>query len=267
LNYERADELLSADPNGQAASLHCLYETAMQLRERRRNAGAVLMQRRETKIRVIGDEIEVRPIDNASPSRQLVAEFMVLSNYVAARFAADNQIPMIYRVQPGTGGDFSTQKPRLSLYPEFHAGVALDYYVQMSSPIRRYMDLVLQRQLITALSDRGIRAYSPEDLLSVLASAESTEAEGRELERRAKRYWLLRYLERHALGQSIAATVIRDGATAELDEYAIRGTLRGAPNVASQTRVLVQIRRIDAIRGWLTLNYAGPIRGVPERPS
>jgi exoribonuclease-2 len=267
MNYERADELLSADPNGQGASLRCLHETAIKLRERRRSAGAVLMQRREPKIRVIGDEIEVKTIDNASPSRQLVAEFMVLSNYVAARFAADHQVPMIYRVQPGTGGDFSTQKPRLSLYPEFHAGVALDHYVQMSSPIRRYMDLVLQRQLIAALSEHGTPAYRPEDLLSVLASAESTESDGRELERRAKRYWLLRYLERQALAQPLQATVIRDGATAELDDYAIRGTLRGALNVASRTRIVVQIRRIDSIRGWLTLDYVGPTKGVTERPS
>ena len=272
--YDEADRMLCGRESGYndvPVVLRQLCAAAAKLRERRRNAGALLTQRREPKVTVVNDEIDVKIIDNASPSRQLVAEFMVLNNYAAARLAAERRIPMIYRVQPGTGGDLSTQRPHLSLYPEFHAGVGLDYYLQASSPIRRYMDLVLQRQLIAALSEQGAAAYQPDELLTILAAAENSEAEGKELERRAKRYWILRYLERHAFGRPLEAVVLRDGASAELEAYAVRGSLHGAPNVASQTRVLVQIARIEPVRGWLTMDYLGPVtitpsEGAADRP-
>jgi len=272
--YDKADRLLcdhESGGNDMSMLLRRLCVAASKLRGRRRNAGAILMQRREPKVTVVKDEIDVKTIDNSSPSRQLVAEFMVLSNYAAARLATQRHIPMIYRVQPGTSSDLLTQRPHLSLYPEFHAGVGLDCYLQASSPIRRYMDLVLQRQLIAALSEQAAAAYQPDELLTVLAAAESAEAEGKELERRAKRYWILRYLERHALGRPLEAIVLRDGASAELEAYAVRGSLRGAPNVASQTRVLVQISRIEPVRGWLTMDYLGPVtitssEGAANRP-
>jgi exoribonuclease-2 len=212
------------------------------------------MTRREPKIRVADGVIDVKMLDNASPSRQLVAEFMLLSNYAAARMAAEQRLPMIYRVQPGTGGDLASQRPHLSLHPEFHAGIGLDCYLQASSPIRRYMDLVLQRQLLAATTCQAA-PYLADELLQVLAAAESADAEGKELERRAKRYWLLRYLEKEALNQPLEATVFRDGASAELDAYAVRGSLHSAPNVASQTPIIVQIGRVDPIRGWLALDY------------
>src|SRR6185437_7829164 len=199
---------------------------ALRLRERRRAAGALLVHRREPKIKVSADgEIELTLIDSMSASRQLVAELMVLSNYAAARWAADHRVPIIYRVQPTIGGDFAAQRPRLSLHPEFHAGVGLDYYAQVSSPIRRYMDLVLQRQLLAALAEPPSVAYQADELLKLLANAEAADAEGKELERRAKRYWTLRYLERHATGRPLNAVALRDGASAELDAYAVRGTL------------------------------------------
>jgi exoribonuclease-2 len=270
LTYDDADRLLDGGATPEcaqrAAALRMLLDGAAKLRERRRAAGAILTQRREPKIRVADGEIELKVIDNNSPSRQLVAEFMVLSNHAAARFASERRIPIIYRVQPGTGGAPAAQRPRLSLYPEFHAGVGLECYAQASSPIRRYMDLILQRQLVAALAENSAAAYQPDDLLTVLAAAESADAEGRELERHAKRYWMLRYLKRHALDRPLEAIVLRDGASAELDAYAVRGTLHGAPNVASNARILVQIGRIEPIRGWLTLDYLSTASASTNNP-
>jgi exoribonuclease-2 len=260
LTYDQADQMLAS--SGDAAQwpapmLVDLQEMATRLRERRRRAGAAVFQRRETKVRVRGDAIEIQTFQQSSPSRLLVAEFMVLSNYVAARFAADNNVPIIYRVQPG-GGDFLTQRPRLSLYPEFHGGVGLDYYAQLSSPIRRYADLVLQRQLIAALAHHDSAIYRTDELLTVLAHAESTDSEAKELERRAKRYWTLRYLQRSQMDRSLEAIAFREGSSAELQAYAVRGTLRGAPNGISESSIQVRIARVDPLRGILVLEYVGP---------
>jgi exoribonuclease-2 len=262
LTYDEADRIIADGGNDgdSAPTLRLLNAAAGRLRERRRRAGALLVQRRETKVKVHNDEIEVRMIDASAPSRTLVGEFMILSNFVAARYAADNRIPIIYRVQPRTGGELPTQRPRLSLYPEYHAGIGLDCYAQVSSPIRRYADLVLQRQLVAALSGAASSGsvYSPDELLKVLAGAESAEAERRELERRAKRYWILRYLERDARDAELKAYAFRDGATAELVDYGVRGTLHGAPTLANQYPLAVQITRVDPIRGWLVMNYLRP---------
>ena len=266
LDYDRADQIL-ADPefSGELAdTLGKLNLAASRLRERRRRAGAVLIQRREAKVRVRGDDIQIEVLDTASPARLLVGEFMVLSNYVAARYAADHRIPIIYRVQPRGSGDVAGQRPRLSLYPEYHAGIGLDYYAQFSSPIRRYADLVLQRQLIAALVRPDRSAYSQEELLAVLAGAENAEAEGRELERRAKRYWTLRYLERHAADSELSAIVTREGASAELTDYGLRGTLHSAPHVPTGSQIVVQLGRVDPLRGWLTMDYVRPASEVIE---
>ena len=260
LDYDLADRFL-ADPSGDsgpaAVTVRRLYEMALKLRERRRRQGATLFVRTEAKVKVHDGRIEVTVIDNASPSRLLVAEFMVLSNFVAAKYAADNRIPIIYRVQPGGGGDLP-QRPRLSLYPELHAGVGLDRYAQVSSPIRRYGDLVLQRQLLAALSGSERCMYRPDELLAVVAAMENIEAEGKELERRAKRYWTLRYLEANEIDRPLSAIVTREGVSAELTGFAIRGALRGGPNLATGSRILAELVRVDPLRGALTLGYRGP---------
>ena len=259
LSYDEADRLLDRELNGEVDErilmLRRLDEAAVMLRARRREAGAILVQRREPKIRVSDGEIEVKVIDNASPSRQLVAEFMVLSNYCAARFAGDHAVPIIYRVQPSSTGEAGQLRAHLSLYPESHTGVGLDCYSQLSSPIRRYMDLVLQRQLVSAVTERRAVIYEPNELLGLLAGAENAETEGRELERRAKRYWLLRYIQQHLLGRQLEALVQRGGTSAELDAYAVRGALHGAPNLATHTRILVRIARVEPLRGSLALDY------------
>jgi exoribonuclease II len=263
LSYDEADRLLEHEVDGGVAEnipmLRTLQKAATMLRAHRREAGAVLVQRREVKIRVIDGEIEVKVIDNASPSRQLVAEFMVLSNHCAARFAADHAVPLIYRTQPAPSSDGGQLRARLSLYPEFHTGVGFDCYAQLSSPIRRYMDLALQRQLLTAVTEGQSTIYKPDELLGLLAAAENAETEGRDLERRAKRYWLLRYFREHLGGRPIEATVQRGSTTAELDPYAVRGTLHGAPNLATHARILVRIARVDPLRGLLALDYLNTV--------
>ena len=266
LSYEACDAMLTAESDSpQAAGLRRMNQAAIKLRERRRLAGALLIHRREPKIKVREDgDIELTLIDSASPSRLLVAELMVLSNYAAARWAADHRVPIIYRVQPGLGGDYAAPRPRLSLHPEFHAGVGLDYYAQTSSPIRRYVDLVLQRQILSALGQPSRLAYQAEELMTVLANAEAAESEGKDLERRAKRYWTLRFLERNARGREFEAVALRDGASAELEAFAVRGSLHGAPSLASQSRIVVRIARIEPMRGWLTLDYLGAAPQISE---
>lgn len=260
LTYTEADALIAGTEStaAQAApSLKLLHAMALKLRAWRRRQGAMLIRRRESKIRVRGDSIEITVIDSDSASRLTVAEYMVLSNHLAAQFCNAHSIPIIYRVQPSTSGDLAAQHPRLSLFPGLHAGIGLEFYAQLSSPIRRYADLVLQRQILASLINSSALQYQTDELLTVLANAESADTEGKDLERRSKRYWALRYLERFGFDHLLPAIVLREGNTAELADLAIRGTLRGAPNLANDSRIMVRVASIDPLRGWLAMEYAG----------
>lgn len=94
---------------------------------------------------------------------------MIWANAMAARWALDHGVPMIYRAQdppedPDLQGQILAYDPlrwgqwtrllrriHLSTHPKAHAGLGLEAYVQISSPLRRYADLVLGRQLRAAL--------------------------------------------------------------------------------------------------------------------
>jgi exoribonuclease-2 len=270
LTYDEADLILAADERqaggdeALATMLRQLNALALQLRERRRRAGAVLVQRRELKVKVRDGTIDVRGVDAGAPARQMVAEFMLLSNFVAARFAADRHLAIIYRVQPNFGSELVAQRPRLSLYPDLHVGVGLKVYAQLSSPIRRYADLALQRQLIAALAFEGGAAYRSDELMEVLANAESAELGAKELERRAKRYWALRFLEESRADQPLLARALRAGTGAELSEFPLRGSLRGAPPSIGEIPILVAVAKIDPLRGHLAFDYLGPAAS-PDR--
>src|SRR5690606_2755428 len=121
-----------------------------------------------------------------TPSRLIVSEMMILANRLAADRAAADGIPIIFRTQeppdeppPQTEGlpepmQFellrkSFKRSRLSLDPAPHAGLGLGAYTQMSSPIRRYADLVTQRQFAAAL-ERQPFPYDKDELLAVITS-------------------------------------------------------------------------------------------------
>ena len=237
LDYDQVDRILESGTGADetAATVARLNAAAIQLRQRRRTAGAVLVQRREAKVRVRGDDVEITVLDNASPGRTLVAEFMVLSNFVAARYAAANRIPIIYRVQPQTGRRPGVDAPAAvaaSGVSRRHRTRFLRAIELADPPLRRPGPAATTAGRACESRPRTPPIYTVDELLTVLAGAENAEASGRELERRAKRYWILRYLERHARDGPLLAYVAREGQSAELADFAVRGTLHGAPTSA-----------------------------------
>ena len=132
-------------------------------------------------------------IDVNTPSRLIVSELMILANQLTAEKAVLQGIPVIYRTQespdtepPDVSGlpevlQFELlrrtfKRSRLSLSPAPHTGLGLSAYTQMSSPIRRYADLVTQRQYAAALQGDAM-PYNNEELLRILSDAEKTEIE------------------------------------------------------------------------------------------
>ncbi|MBQ6471332.1 MAG: RNB domain-containing ribonuclease, partial [Victivallales bacterium] len=274
LDYDGVDRMLANPGHGELdVALADLLKLADTMREFREEDGAVVLNRPELRVRVRDGEVSVAFEDQESPAHRLVAEFMVLANHLAAKYALLNEIPVIYRVQDPPAGEVCSvhkyepyffdqqvrrmKRTRLSTYPQPHFGLGLDLYIQISSPLRRYADLVLHRQLAAHCLGKK-PPYTQEELFSVLANVDSTANANRAYEREADHHWLLEYLRRNCLGQEMGATVMRvEGSLvlAELDYYCIRGVVlcRDKPSPGEHVRVTVKEVYPDAQRLVLSL--------------
>ena len=137
------------------------------------------------------------------------------------------------------------KRSRLSLTPGLHSGLGLTAYTQASSPIRRYADLVTQRQF-TALAKGSAIPYGREELLQILVAAEAAEQEIRTIEDRSTNYWLLEYLSANKKGQSLAAVILDAKGNIELEDYYFRAKLtvpsKARPATACRFKLTASIR-------------------------
>ena len=163
-------------------------------------------------------------MSRTSASRNLVGEFMILANSIAARYCVRNDVPIIYRTQEIAEGlpeldpdNYDPllfeqaikcmKKSRLSLHPQSHGGLGADFYTQLTSPIRRYTDMVMQRQLTGHLLGHEL-PYEAEELMAVIASAETVNSEVRDVQRSADNYWLHEFIRLEMTGEECEAIVI-----------------------------------------------------------
>jgi len=268
LSYAQADEAIEAGDS----SLQALHGLAKQLHAVRAERGAITFRRPELKVRVDGGEIHIKKIDSNTPSRLLVSEMMILANGLAADFASINSIPVIYRTQEPREALTLEETPaiealtferirktfkrsRLSLTPGSHSGLGLSAYTQASSPIRRYADLVTQRQFTAIL--RGAPApHVREELLQILVTAETAEQEIRAIEDRSTNYWLLEYLSRYKKDQPLSAIALDPKGNVELEDYYLRAKIVGPNKVRPGDKVEVQIESIDPVKGEVRFRMA-----------
>jgi exoribonuclease-2 len=206
---EMLDLAVQAEPEIQA-----IAGLAQKRKTWRNNQGAISITMPEAMIKVKNDEISIDILDE-SPSRQLVAEMMILAGEVAARYAQSHNIPLPFRGQPQP--ELPPEEELLQLPPGFvrfcalrrcmpksemsttplrHAGLGLDTYTQATSPIRRYSDLLTHFQLKAHL--RGEEPpFSAEQIREVMMTVSSTTQELTMVERQTNRYYALEYLRRH----------------------------------------------------------------------
>jgi len=272
LSYDDADALLAAPAGSLGSALTELLRLSENLAAARTQAGAFTLSRPEPKIHVGNGQISVKLLDPHSPSRRLVSEMMVLANRLTAQYALRHDIPVIYRVQDPPSEpvrslatydpvEFERQvrklkRTRLSTIPQPHAGLGLELYTQISSPIRRYADLVLARQLDAQVEGREL-PYSQTELLEVLEAVERTSQQNRSLEREARRRWLLEYVSRYRAGEELEGTVVtRDGrfTLVELDGILERGVLFTRGLVQLGQRVRARVRDVQPKEGKLALD-------------
>lgn len=224
LSYDQVDEMLAAEDH----DLSLLYNIASQCEQDRIERGAVKVQKGDATV-IIGEDqrLSLVEIDEQSPARSLVGEMMVLANGSMARLAAEHGIPLIFRGQPapdrgrkidpripeGPARDYALRallkKSTTGLLPQLHASLGLEAYAQVTSPIRRFADILNQRQLLDWLV-YGKPRYAADQLSQLSEQLEEPLNKANQVSRESKRFWMLRYLEEYArTGKSIGGTIIR----------------------------------------------------------
>ncbi|QPN61816.1 RNB domain-containing ribonuclease [Synechococcus sp. CBW1002] len=204
LSYADADELIELAPP-QEADLLCLHQLLLRRRGWRQQHGALMMDQPEGRIRAAGDE-PVLEIVEPGPSRLLVAEAMILAGAVVAEFGRREGLALPYRSQlptelpspaelealpPGPVRHAAIKRclsrSHTGTQPALHFSLALEGYAQATSPIRRYGDLLVQRQLQAALTDQA--PLPEEDVAALLSELEDPVKQGIQISREDHRHW------------------------------------------------------------------------------
>ncbi|MFS8859417.1 ribonuclease R [Synechococcus sp. H60.3] len=258
LTYDDADEMLEL---GAEAQLTAIARAARWRYAWRLAQGAIQIGLPEQDIKVMDEIPHLRVIED-TPARQMVAEMMVLAGEVAARFACQNRIPVPYRLQPapelpppevldlypqGPVRSFAIMRclsrAEVATQPGRHTGLGLDAYCQVTSPIRRYLDLVAHYQIKAFLRGDPLPLTEAE-VQQLLLAIEPGTAEAVQVERKSKRYWSIEYL-RQRPGQIWRALVL--------------GYLREQENLVMALleeiafRVPVRLERQVPLAAWIEL--------------
>jgi exoribonuclease-2 len=281
LSYDEADVALDDPRHPLHGALNLLDLLAGELTAGRTDAGAVAIDLPEVRVAVAAEGAEVRVAVRAdSRSHAFVAEFMVLAGRIAAARCLERDIPSVYRVQPDPfeGPDFDAieeladplvrdlervrhmRRGELRGSPAPHAGLGLDAYVQVTSPMRRYADLVMNYQLRRAAM--GLPpAFDSDEIVDVAARAELSAAACTATQRDTNRYWLLEHLSRKRDEPVEAVVLFHDREAAKtvvpvvLPETMLRSVV-AAKGVRPGQRIHVRVSKADPARDILTLELA-----------
>lgn len=211
---------------------------------------------------VEGGRVRIVPRKRGAPLDKLVSELMILANTTWGELLAERDVAAIYRVQ-------TTGKVRLSVHPEPHEGLGVACYAWMSSPLRRYVDLLNQWQLVAALGGRRAPFSRTSDgLLAALRAFEVTYARYDEHQRAMEGYWCLRWLEQEKI-TSVSAVVLRENLV-RFDGLPLVTRVASLPLSDTGTRVRLEIGSIDLLERAVTCVYretlgqAAVMEDIPE---
>ncbi|MBU0493367.1 MAG: RNB domain-containing ribonuclease [Chloroflexi bacterium] len=255
LSYEEVEARLEEEP-----LLRDLHQLAQASEGRRRAQGAIELDLPEVRIRVIDGEVLIRPLPPLR-SRSLVREAMLLAGEAVGRFALEHDIPLPYTIQappdiPDRPTDLAgmfamrrrLQPSQQSTMPGPHAGLGLPIYVQATSPLRRYLDLVTHQQLRAYLADEAL--LTAPDVLERVGAAAAVTGSVRRAERWARRHWTLVYLMQHPDWRGPGVLVEADGGRGKvlLPELDLEARIRLRREYPLNSELVLVARQVDLPR-------------------
>ena len=218
-DYDRVDALVAGgDPYWSKFS-----ELAEKLMKRREAKGALNLPFPRMEVRLDSNgSVRLVPDERDSAAQTIVSEAMIMANRVAAEYAAEHGLAAIFRGQkaPDPPVEHRTQwlphhlfevrkgfaRSTQSLEPIPHSGLGLERYIQATSPIRRYRDLIHQRQIQHHLK-YGTQRYSPEEMEEIMTLTSTSVSSAEKMERNRRSYFLHKYLKAQR-GKELEAVIL-----------------------------------------------------------
>jgi exoribonuclease-2 len=194
------------------------------------------------------EPVQISTRQRGAPLDLIVAEAMILANSTWGGWLAEHGVPGIYRSQasllPGV-------KVRMGTKPAPHAGMGVPQYAWSTSPLRRYVDLANQWQIIACARHGRTAAlaapFKPKDaaLFSVISGFDAAYMAYNDFQQGIERYWTLRWLQQNGVAE-IEAAVMKDGLVrAETLPLVFR--LPGTEGLPRGTRVAARITGMDLL--------------------
>ena len=218
--------------------LHALWRFACAL-EARRGKPPVAPTHQDYVFQIEQGRVTIDLRKRGAPLDKLVSELVILANATWGELLAERDVAAIYRVQ-------AAGKVRMSVYAEAHEGLGVGTYAWFTSPLRRYVDLVNQWQLVAALrGQRAAFARNSEGLLAALRAFEVVAARYDEHQRAMEQYWCLRWLVQERVTER-DATVVRES-LARLDGLPLVVRVPSMPPLEPGSRVRLALEAPDLI--------------------
>ncbi len=194
------------------------------------------------------EPVQITTRQRGAPLDLIVAEAMILANSTWGGWLAEHGVPAIYRSQqsmlPGV-------KVKMGTRPAPHAGMGVAQYAWSTSPLRRYVDLANQWQIIACARHGRTAAlaapFKPKDtaLFAVISAFDTAYAAYNGFQQGIERYWTLRWLAQNEVAE-LEASVMKEGLVrAETLPLVFR--VAGTDSLPRGSRVRVRITGMDLL--------------------
>jgi len=248
LSYEQAEDMFHDLP------FEGLLRLAQNNEARRKRNGAVSIELPEVDIRVEDGKVAFHPVSSLR-SQMIVREAMLMVGEAVAGYALREGIPFAFSTQEasqipalpdGLAGMYALRRfmkrGQLKSLPDRHAGLGLDMYTQVTSPIRRYQDLIVHQQLRAHI--RGHDLLTSQEMLQRLGAVESVMSNMRQVERFSNRHWTMVYLSETPQWHGEGIIVETDGhhSTALIPNIGLETHVQCHGSLPLNTRVPVVLR-------------------------
>lgn len=254
LTYEKATELKDS------AELKQLFEIAEKNIARRKKSGATNIDLPEIHINVDAEtkKVSISPLLRYKAD-EMVREMMLLAGEGAANYAFKNNIPFPYvsqdapavpeNILPGLAGQFQLlkcmRKRSVGITPAMHSGLGIAIYSQVTSPLRRYSDLVAHQQLRAFLDKRKL--IDKDSMLERISQGDAASVAARKASRLSETHWKLIYLMQNPEWQGEAVCVDKkfDDPLFMIPSLAMQATIKGVQSTELNEKITVKVNSLD----------------------
>ena len=254
LTYQKATELKDSP------ELKPLFEIARKNIERRKRSGATNIDLPEIHMSVDPEtkKVSISPLIRYEAD-SMVCEMMLLAGEGAAYFAFNNKIPFPYvsqeapdvpkEVIPGLAGQFKLlrcmHKRSVGVTPAMHSGLGIAVYSQVTSPLRRYSDLIAHQQLRAYLNDEKL--IDKDTMLERISQGDAASIAARKASRLSETHWKLLYLLQNPewTGNAVCIDHKDEGDLFMIPSLAMQTVIPGLAGIELNQEIQVSARNID----------------------